>query len=392
MPSNLLSKQWVQELEEMEPKPSILKVGGEDSDSNWKDELPNFTRKASISTQRIVVAVVNSASSDDFLRFARVDEHTLLVADEVHTTGANNRRKVLTLEAGGRLGLSATPERFRDEEGTNAIFDYFGAKLEPEFTLKDAQNSDPPRLVTYVYEPETLPLTPDEYQNWLKETETIGKLAAQLNKSPSQDLENKLQMALIRRSRIIKSAAAKSDFAITCLVENFEEGQRWLVYCDTQEQLEEIKIKIGNELSLSGETSEYTSSMYFDKEATISIFGNRGGILLAIKCLDEGVDIPSITHALILASSLNPREHIQRRGRVLRTAPGKTQAVIYDALISPTETEPNSVLPQDLERAKRFAEDASNVDRVKRTLQQLKPFGASEKENFEEIEEDENNK
>ena len=57
------------------------------------------------------------------------------------------------------------------------------------------------------------------------------------------------------------------------------------------------------------------------QELTLERFENFGGIILAIKMLDEGVDIPSIDHALIIASDQNPRQHIQRRGRVLRKSP-----------------------------------------------------------------------
>lgn len=86
--------------------------------------------------------------------------------------------------------------------------------------------------------------------------------------------------------------------------------------------------------------------------------------MVSIRCLDEGVDIPAVSHALILASSQNPRQFIQRRGRVLRTAPGKHLAVIHDAIVVPIslESEPDqtSLLKAELLRSIEFAENAIN--------------------------------
>ncbi len=111
----------------------------------------------------------------------------------------------------------------------------------------------------------------------------------------------------------------------------------------------------------------YHSSMDGDRPATLRWFEQRGGILVAIKCLDEGVDIPSVTHALILASSKNPREFIQRRGRVLRTAPGKALAYVHDAIVLPPALDESSgersrdpVTAGELARAVAFAQDADN--------------------------------
>jgi len=76
-------------------------------------------------------------------------------------------------------------------------------------------------------------------------------------------------------------------------------------------------------------------------------------VMLAIKCLDEGVDIPVINKAIILASSSNPREYIQRRGRVLRTHPGKDSAKIWDVLVCDTKGELLTV--NEAKRAKEFS-------------------------------------
>ena len=97
-----------------------------------------------------------------------------------------------------------------------------------------------------------------------------------------------------------------------------------------------------------------------DKFETLNYFGEKGGVLLAIKCLDEGIDIPSATHALILASSQNPREYIQRRGRVLRSHPesGKNHAHIYDPVTLTDQEIP--LQRSELGRMIAFSKDADN--------------------------------
>ena len=109
---------------------------------------------------------------------------------------------------------------------------------------------------------------------------------------------------------------------------------------------------------------EYHSNMEGDRTATMSWFRSFGGILVSIRCLDEGVDIPDVSHALILASSQNPRQFIQRRGRVLRRTPGKYLAVVHDAIVLPVsaEREPEqiSLLKSELLRAIEFSDHAIN--------------------------------
>ena len=88
--------------------------------------------------------------------------------------------------------------------------------------------------------------------------------------------------------------------------------------------------------------------------------------MVSIRCLDEGVDIPAVDHALILASSQNPRQFIQRRGRVLRKAPWKHIAAIHDAIVVPVsledEPEQTSLLKSEFVRAIEFSKSALNRD------------------------------
>jgi len=99
-------------------------------------------------------------------------------------------------------------------------------------------------------------------------------------------------------------------------------------------------------------------------EQTLALFTAQGGVIVSIRCLDEGVDIPAVSHALILASSKNPREFVQRRGRVLRKFTGKHVSHVYDVLVTPLfdpdEPPSSAILEGELARAIEFGSYALN--------------------------------
>ena len=267
----------------------------------------------------------------------------------------------MRLNAGTRLGLSATPVRYGDPEGTKRIFDYFGGVVPPPMTLMDAVEAG--RLVPYEYFPHPLNLTAQEADEWRTYTEKIGRAIAWQKPDAVgvRSLSKQARMLLIQRSRIAKKASAKVQLACTVLRENFEKGQGWLVYCEDVDQLSHVLAALREE---GMNPVEYHSKMKGDREATMSWFRSFGGVLVSIRCLDEGVDIPDVSHALILASSQNPRQFIQRRGRVLRRVPGKSVAVVHDAIVTPVsvddEPEQTSLLRSELARAIEFAGHAIN--------------------------------
>jgi superfamily II DNA or RNA helicase len=133
------------------------------------------------------------------------------------------------------------------------------------------------------------------------------------------------------------------------------EGDRWFIYCQDQTQLNSVKERI---LTLNLHVLEYHSNMIGDRPAQLDFFEKEGGVMLAIKCLDEGIDIPRVNKALILASSSNPREYVQRRGRVLRRHEGKYSAKIIDTFVMSTMGEILSM--NELYRGREFAKTARN--------------------------------
>ena len=361
VPDRLLHKQWSEEIKEELPGVTILKAG--DGHNRWRKNkmLRTFTQPGRGLGPRIVLATMPTARLADFLGGLWQGEHLMVVADEVHEIGSKENSKILTIESGSRLGLSATPRRYGDPFGTAKIFEYFGNIVEPPFTLVDAIEEK--RLVPYEYHPAPIRLTAEESDEWELATKEISLEYARSKRDDNGNpvVSKRLQNMMIQRSRIAKKASAKVLYAVKTLVENYVEGQSWLIYCEDQYQLG----KIMQALRSKGlEPCEYHTNMKGDAAASLDWFKRFGGIMVSIRCLDQGVDIPKISHAIILASSQNPRQFIQRRGRVLRVCTGKYLAVIYDAVVVPLslEKEPGqlSLLKSELQRSIQFSDTAMN--------------------------------
>jgi superfamily II DNA or RNA helicase len=361
VPSRLLLEQWTMELRDEIPQAALLLVGA--GNDRWRRShlLRGMTDPDKALGGRIVLATMQTASTLDFINNLTAGEHLLLVADEVHQVGSRQNSRIMDIEAGSRLGLSATPVRYGDPEGTARIFRYFGPVVPPPITLFDAIAAG--RLVPYQYFPHPVNLTADEADQWKEVTRAvqleIGRTKA--DEDGNRPLTEKAKLLLIQRARIAKKAAVKVRLAIEVLQAYFEPGQSWLVYCEDSNQLAEVRAAL---IGAGIEAIEYHSAMPGDREATMSWFRSFGGVLVSIRCLDEGVDIPAVSHALILASSQNPRQFIQRRGRVLRRSPGKDMAVIHDAIVVPisAEDEPDQLglLRSELVRAVEFSQHAVN--------------------------------
>ncbi|WP_375449941.1 DEAD/DEAH box helicase family protein [uncultured Devosia sp.] len=361
VPSRLLLDQWAKELREEVQDAALLLAGGGNDKWRAPRRLKSMTDPDPSLGGRIVLATMQTASSPEFLAGVMSGPHLLLVADEVHQTGSSQNAKVYSLDAGARLGLSATPQRYGDPDGTARMFKYFGGVVPPPITLNDAINAG--RLVPYEYFPHPINLTATEADEWKEVTKAIQlEIARQkADENGKKPVSEKAKMLLIRRARIAKKAEAKTALATSVLGDNFEVGQSWLVYCEDSDQLADVLLSLRD---IGLDAMEYHSSMAGDREATMSRFRQYGGILVSIRCLDEGVDIPAISHGLILASSQNPRQFIQRRGRVLRRFPGKEIAVIHDAIVVPVsaENEPEqmSLLRAELVRSIEFSTHALN--------------------------------
>ncbi|CUU14219.1 DNArepair protein CDS [Bradyrhizobium sp.] len=365
VPSELLFHQWKGELQKVfGPKGLQLLLCGAGY-SDWKRNalLRSWTQPSIVpGPPRAVLATLQTASSAAFLDLCEDGEHLFLVADEVHRLGAEGARRIFTLDSGPRLGLSATPERAGDSDGTSAILDYFCGVVPPPFGIAEAVKSG--ALTPYAYSVHPIFLDADEQERWQKLTDEYRRLYARADSNGDigdPGVAARLKMLLIRRARIVKAARGKIDTAARVLHSHYQPGQRWIVYCDDQVQLGVVKQAL-NAAGLN-DVYEYHSAMAGDRGRTLDRFSTLGGIIISIRCLDEGVDIPAVSHALILASSRNPREFIQRRGRVLRRAEGKTLAFLHDVIVAPhtsDEGDGNSILAGEIARAIEFGGHAIN--------------------------------
>jgi len=325
--------------------------------------------------QPLCVITTNATFAGD--RFQRNIKHfpkrTLLIADECHNLGAKRLLSLLPEEIEWRLALSATPERWFDDSGTDALFEYFGPVLEPQFTLEDALNKG--ALVPYLYYPIFVELTPEEQDEYLDLSESISKLFARADKNKDIDDNVPLKSLLVKRARLIAGAKNKIQ-ALRDLMKDRQDESHMLFYCgdgktgnqETQEYLRHIDAVtrlLGYELGFR--VSKYVAETALDDRENMRVTFDSGVLqgIVAIRCLDEGVDIPSIRTAVILASSTNPRQFIQRRGRILRRCEGKTTAQIFDMIVLPPKggtchEHERSLIGKELRRYVEFADLALN--------------------------------
>lgn len=328
VPSALLLEQWDAEIRQTLDVRTILCGAGNDA---WR--AGHVRTALTDEAHRVVIAVANSAASPDFLRQVKNrTDNVMVLADEAHRLGSPEYRQLLdALPTPARLGLSATPERAGDPDGTAALFHYFDRTVDV-FGIREAIGAG--ILTSYEYHPTFVELREEEQEQFDKLTARIRRLVAMSSGSKEPTDASHLKHLLIARSRIIKNAAEKPATAAALLQDRYRPGHRWLVYCDNQTQVNEVRQSLADRGIGSW---EYYRGMPGDAANTLRAFSINGGIVVSIRCLDEGVDIPASDHALILASSRNPREHIQRRGRVLRRYPFKTVASLHDIITVPRD-------------------------------------------------------
>jgi DNA phosphorothioation system restriction enzyme len=262
------------------------------------------------------------------------DTPILLIVDEVHHLGAHNFRKKLFHGVKYRLGLSATPERWYDEEGTEAIRGYFSPGVIFKFDLGDALEAG--YLTPYNYYPHIVELTEEENEEY---KEITRKMIMFGNNREDIESNEQVKKFLIARARVLNRATNKL-IGFKKLVQQSRESTHNLIYCgdaivDGVRQVDSVVKMLGSEMGMrvhpftSEENQKERQQLLHDFDS-----GNLQA-LVAIRCLDEGVDIPSAKTAYILASSTNPREFIQRRGRLLRKHDTKEMTVIHDFIVTP---------------------------------------------------------
>ncbi|NJK58281.1 MAG: DNA phosphorothioation system restriction enzyme [Pleurocapsa sp. SU_5_0] len=378
-PTQHLVSQWSRECQKFNLKPIIAMKRVDNWQGELSSQLYNLPNNLQNSAQSFLTIITTNSTliSDAFQsQLQYFPAKTLIVGDEAHNLGSTQSESRLPRNIGLRLALSATPERQYDELGTEALLDYFGKILQPEFTLADAIKQG--ALAHYLYYPVLVELTTPEAADYAKLTQRIGWT---LNKNPNFLGNDTLTSLLNRRSRLIANAANK----LTCLKKLMRSRlntTHTIFYCgdghldDDTRQIDAVTHLLGKELGYRVNT--YTTDTPLEERERLRRQFESGQLqgLIAIRCLDEGVDIPAIKTAVILASSSNSRQFIQRRGRILRPHPSKQQATLFDTIVIPPnldrdtwEVEKN-LLRKELRRFITFAELADNAEEA--TTQLLK--------------------
>lgn len=364
-----LIEQWCEEILPFGLQPINLTTVG--NATKRGGELQKLKRQlyTGISDVKVIVVSHDTLCTPEFLDAVQNFEcERLLIADEAHNLGRpsfiNNPPEFFE----HRLGLSATPIRQYDEEGTEALFEFFGP-VTFQFKLEEAIGHC---LVEYDYYVHPVYLTDNEMDDWFELTSKIKQNSWRSNEGQPDDYLAKL----LRDRRLLLETATDKISTLRALLENqnVSNVRHTLIYTSDKgpEQLEAVnRVLNDNNILFHQLTATETVNHEQTKEIIRSFQEAEIQVLTAKRVLDEGVNIPQICKAFILASTTVERQWIQRRGRLLRTcsAIGKTHSIIHDLLALPPEMDEKldpdarALVRSELYRAQEFARLARNAGR-----------------------------
>lgn len=415
-PYQHLVEQWVEDILKFNIDPII--GYSDSSQKDWPKRLKNAIRDQKLKVRGrefFCFICTNATFSSDYVQaqLTKIKSDTLLMVDEAHNFGAPYLSCLLYDNYKYRLALSATLDRHNDEEGTAKLYDFFGEKC-IEYTLDRAIEEK--KLTKYKYYPIVVTLTEEELEAYDNLSYEIGKCIMK-DKNGKIKLSSKGEKLALKRSRIIAGAKNKLTM-LEEVIQPYIHDKHILVYCGATKGLEQNQDRsdvdsedirqidavtdlLGNKLGM--EVSQFTSKESVEEREVLKREFSAGDtlkVLIAIKCLDEGVNIPKIKTAFILASTTNPKEYIQRRGRVLRLAEGKEYAEIYDFITLPYDTESVTSLTEaqvkrnftlvknELRRAEEFSRIAVNMVESASLIDEIKDAYGIQELNWNNEEED----
>lgn len=380
-PYQHLVEQWVEDIIKFNMKPIIGYSNS--SQKDWKKRLSKavFDQKIRHDKRFFCFVCTNATFSSKYVQeqINKIKSHILLVVDEAHNFGAKSYACLLDDRFRYRLALSATLERHRDEEGTSNLYKFFGKKC-IEYPLERAIEEK--KLTPYKYYPILVYLNEDELSEYENLSFEMTKCLIK-DKKGNVKLSKRGEFLALKRARIVAGAQNKLS-VLKKEIKPYTKENNILVYCgsanvadeaDEESEIFEGEIRqieavvkiLGNDLGM--QVAKFTSQENIETRALIKEqFQNKDGLqaIVAIKCLDEGVNIPGIKTAFILASTTNPKEYIQRRGRVLRLSPNKDFAEIYDFV----------TLPRPLDTVSALTKEQADRDKslVKNEVTRIKEF------------------
>lgn len=399
-PYQHLVEQWVEDISKFNISPIIGYSASLQKD--WKERLDKAIRDQKLKVKGksfFCLICTNATYASDFVqtKISRIRSNICFVVDEAHNFGAEYLNQLLNDRFTYRLALSATLKRHNDEEGTQKLYNFFGKKC-IEYDLERAIKER--KLTKYKYYPIIVNLTDQELSEFAQLSREISKCVVK-SKSGRTKLNERGKKLALKRSRLVAAASNKIG-TLRDIIDKYKSRNHLLVYCgaaslhdytsdsseinsDDLRQIDIITDMLGNELNMK--VSQFTSKEDIQERELLKrefAKGENLQALIAIKCLDEGVNIPCIDTAFILASTTNPKEYVQRRGRVLRLYPGKDFAEIYDFITLPRElssvssmtveekAKEISLVKNELSRAFEFTRLADNFVEANEIIEEIR--------------------
>ena len=396
VPTTALVEQWKKECAKFNFK-NVITVS---SKENWDKNLAFFnTASKLIDTSYIVIVTYASLPRPKFQSyFTQLPKDTILIADETHNLGSQGLLRLLpNIHLEKRIGLSATPHRKFDEAGNIAIQEFFND--EPpyivSYSMEEALNIG--WLCKYTYFPHIIRLTDQEMERYKELSLQLLRMGMFDNTTGEFRSTPQIEMKLLERKRIIHKAANKLEAFKAILRSEFDkkkhlkytliyvpEGMEanfdetdYSVETDDENRLINEYTKAVSQTDDSVMVKQFTANSASREEILKNFEESKIHVLTSMKCLDEGVDVPRSELAIFCASTGNPRQFIQRRGRVLRLHKDKIHATIHDLVVVPEVSDESTfemekgLVKKELERVVDFANLAMNKTDTYETLKSI---------------------
>lgn len=404
VPTLTLVEQWEDECKKFNFS-HIVKVCSKNK--TWKSELDSIRLQEEFNYAEQEPSYIIIATYASFAREAifnelttissKINKKLLLIADEAHNMGSPRiLNRLNAVKFVRRIGLSATPERQFDERGNNLLNNFFGCPETGAYTFEFSMREaiDKGFLCRYNYYPHLVRLTDEEMSEYMKISLQLAKFYNYDNESfPGSD--DILMRLLLKRKRIVHKAANKQKI-FTDILKNWYKDKGSLKYTlvyvpegnkpDTEDadfyddkdfptddkysdSLIDEYSSIVQKISPTTTVKKFVSGTSERNQILEEFASGNLDVLTSMKCLDEGVDVPRAELAIFCASTGNPRQFIQRRGRILRTHKDKRRAIIHDLVVVPEITTSaesykmeRSLLASELKRVRDFALLSENTD------------------------------
>lgn len=406
VPTTVLVEQWEKECLNFNFT-NIIKIYAKNS--NWKKALDCIVLQEKLEENNkcsyIIISTYASFAKDNmFTILCQLPrKKILLIADECHNMGSGKIKiKLSCIPFLRRIGLSATPKRQYDDEGNQAINNFFGINGSYTFEYSMKQAIEDGMLCQYYYYPHIVYLNTEE-------TNEYNKISLQLARMYKPEKDNfvnnsRLTSLLLKRKRIIHKAEGKKTVFRDILAERIRTNgslKYSLIYVpegnepseyndddyDQNDSISDDKVTqhlIEEYTRLVAETDSHTTVMQItgetrNRDKILEQFAKgKLDVLTSMKCLDEGVDVPRSEMAIFCASTGNPRQFIQRRGRILRTHEDKKFAIIHDLVVvpkieydSPSYNMERNLMNNEMKRVREFANLSENSSDTVRELEDV---------------------